>query len=52
MHGGTQRNQTLGVNWYANAHLRLMFNYIRARSERRGEQDDPSIYLVRTQVVF
>jgi phosphate-selective porin OprO/OprP len=50
--GGVQRNATVGLNWYANAHVRVMLNYIQARSERRGASDDPAIYLVRTQVVF
>lgn len=50
--GGVQRNYTLGMNWYANAHVRVMLNYVRARSQRRGQSDDPALYLVRTQLVF
>lgn len=50
--GGKEANVTLGLNWYANDHLRLMANFIKVRSERRGESDDPSILLLRTQIAF
>jgi len=50
--GGTEDNFTLGLNWYANEHLRIMSNYIKVRSERRGDSDDPDILLVRAQITF
>lgn len=50
--GGTQDNCTLGLNYYANRHLRIMANYIKVRSERRGKSDDPDILLVRAQLAF
>lgn len=31
--GGRETNYTIGVNWYANPYLRLMFNYIHADVE-------------------
>lgn len=50
--GGREDNITLGVNWYANDHLRLMLNYIDVRSQRRGLSDDPKILLMRAQMTF
>lgn len=50
--GGKQNNLILGLNWYFNDHLRLMANYIKASSDRRGNSDDPTIFLVRAQVTF
>lgn len=50
--GGRENNITLGLNWYANDHLRLMLNYIDVRSQRRDISDDPKILLMRAQVAF
>lgn len=50
--GGEQRNWTLGANWYANSHVRLMANYINVRSSRQDVADDPGIFLLRAQVAF
>lgn len=50
--GGEQRNVSLGVNWYANAHVRFMANYIDVQSDRQGVSDDPGIFLMRAQVSF
>lgn len=50
--GGREDNITLGLNWYANEHLRLMLNYIDVRSQRRGLSDDPKILLMRAQLAF
>jgi len=50
--GGRERNVTVGVNWYAKDYVRIMANYIRVKSERRGVADNPSIFLVRAQAAF
>ena len=50
--GGEERNRTLGLNYYANEHLRIMANYIQVRSRRRGATDDPDIFQIRAQLVF
>jgi len=50
--GGTEDNVTLGLNYYANKHLRIMANYIKVHSERRGETDSPDILLLRMQLAF
>jgi len=50
--GGKERNITLGLNYHVNRHLRIMTNYIKVHSERRGKADDPRILLVRAQLTF
>lgn len=50
--GGFEHNFTVGLNYYLNEHVRVMLNYIRAHSERRGVTDDPNIILLRTQFVL
>lgn len=50
--GGKENNLTLGVNYYLNKHLRIMLNYIRVHSERRGVSDDPNILLLHAQFVL
>lgn len=50
--GGTEDNVTLGLNWYAGEHIRVLANYIKVRSERRGISDDPDILLMRVQFVL
>jgi phosphate-selective porin OprO/OprP len=50
--GGTERNWTLGGNWYINKSMRLMTNAIWVNSERRGVEDDPSILQARLQYDF
>ncbi|MEQ1661968.1 MAG: OprO/OprP family phosphate-selective porin [Thiobacillus sp.] len=50
--GGEMNNWTLGVNYYANANTRLMFNYINVDTDENAGDDDPSIFLVRAQVDF
>lgn len=50
--GGTEGNATLGVNYYINEHVRIMLNYIRVQSERRGQADNPNLLLLRAQLVL
>lgn len=50
--GGEEDNLTLGVNYYASKHLRIMLNYIDVHSERRGKADSPQILLMRAQLAF
>ncbi|WP_298013654.1 OprO/OprP family phosphate-selective porin [uncultured Castellaniella sp.] len=50
--GGAEENFALGLNYYVNRHLRIMANYIKARSERKGKSDSPDILLVRMQLAF
>ena len=50
--GGRENNITLGLNWYANDHVRLMLNYIDVRSQRRGLSDNPRILLLRAQIAY
>lgn len=58
--GGEQQNITLGLNYYANANVRFMFNYIRVDVEDSNASvkgtivgdDSPNIFLLRAQVNF
>lgn len=50
--GGTEKNWTLGANWYINRYLKLQGNYVHARSDRRGVAVDPNIVEVRAQIAF
>lgn len=50
--GGEETNYTVGINWYANKHIRFMGNVIFVDSQRRGIDDDPVIFLLRAQVTF
>lgn len=55
--GGQETNLTLGLNWYLNPNLRLMFNYIRAHVENRGtsppvDKGNANIFQTRLQFAF
>ncbi|HET6432815.1 OprO/OprP family phosphate-selective porin [Dyella sp.] len=50
--GGTERNWTVGANWYLSRYLKLQANYVHARSERRGLAVDPNVVEVRAQIAF
>jgi phosphate-selective porin OprO/OprP len=47
--GGRMRTWTLGVNWYWNAHLKFVLNYVAVQSRRAAVTDDPAITGVRVQ---
>lgn len=52
--GGTESNQTLGLNWYATPNIRFMFNIIHVESEQDDgvDNEDTDIFQARTQLVF
>jgi phosphate-selective porin OprO/OprP len=50
--GGEQDNVAVGLNYCLNEHLRIMLNHIQVRSQRRGQTDDPSLLMLRVQMVF
>jgi phosphate-selective porin OprO/OprP len=65
--GGGERNVTVGLNWYLNPHVRLMFNYVNVNNDNDalgassgnllpGESfkgdDDPDLFMLRAQVDF
>ena len=50
--GGSEHNLTFGVNWYASKHARVMLNYIKVNSDRRGVSDNPGILEVRLQLSY
>lgn len=50
--GGHERNLTFGLNYHFNEHMRVMFNYIRVHSQRRGQTDDPHLLLLRLQLAL
>jgi phosphate-selective porin OprO and OprP len=47
--GGRMDALTAGVNWYWQKNFKLMLNYVRVDSERRGVSDDPGIVEARAQ---
>ncbi len=57
--GGSADNITLGLNWYANDHLRFMFNYIKQDNDEFADadgdfagNDDLDIIGLRFQLLF
>lgn len=54
INGGEMNNVTFGVNWYLNNYMRLMANYIIVDTDNNATtaDDDPNIFLVRSQVKF
>jgi len=60
--GGVMENYTLGLNWYLNPNVRIMWNYIHTQVEDlgglgvpvawRGIDDDADLFLMRLQVDF
>ncbi len=52
--GGEEDNITVGLNWYLNPNVRMMFNYVNADLEdRAGIPDgDADIFQTRFQIDF
>jgi len=50
--GGSEHNLTVGVNWYATKDTRVMLNYIKVNSDRRGISDNPRLLELRLQLSF
>lgn len=55
--GGTLRNTTLGVNWYATQNIRFMFNWINGQVEKRNAANVDlgakyDVFALRTQFAF
>ena len=57
--GGEEKNITIGLNWYANSHIRVMANYILVDNDIYADDagdvtgnDDPDIFQMRLQVDF
>jgi len=55
--GGQETNLTLGLNWYLNSNIRLMFNCIRAHVEDRRtsppvDKGNANIFQTRFQINF
>jgi phosphate-selective porin OprO/OprP len=50
--GGRLRDYTLGINWYLNNNVRLMWNYVCAQVARSGLDETAHILQMRVQVDF
>ena len=57
--GGRARNITIGLNWYANANMRIMANYVIVDTDENADadgdflgDDDFKIFQMRFQVIF
>lgn len=50
--GGTQSALGAGVTWWLKGETRLMANWIRLDSERRGVKDQPNVLEFRAQLAF
>ena len=50
--GGEEENFTVGVNWYLNPNIRLMWNYVHAEIDRHVFDGDLNIFQTRLQVTF
>ncbi len=47
--GGDMKTITAGVNWYWHSNFKLMLNYVKVNSDRRGVSDDPNVIEARAQ---
>ena len=52
VNGGLVSDHTIGVNWYLNPYMRLMFNYVNSTVTDTIGQGNMDIFETRVQVVF
>jgi phosphate-selective porin OprO/OprP len=50
--GGSQRDWTLGANWYLTRYFKFQANYVRADSDRQGVKLSPEVFELRAQLSF
>jgi phosphate-selective porin OprO/OprP len=50
--GGKQDNITLGLNWYAQSNIRLIFNTVKVNADNKTGNTDLQIYQIRAQIDF
>ena len=52
--GGEIQDLTVGLNWYPNAYIRFMANYVNVLHVRKGahDSDKPNLFQVRMQVAY
>ena len=50
--GGRMINGTLGMNWYLNPNVRLMFNYVHSCLDRNADDGEADLFLARAQFDF
>lgn len=49
---GELQDVTIGLNWYLNPNVRVMWNYIHAMADREDVNGDADIFLMRFQIDF
>lgn len=50
--GGTMRNSTVGVNWYANDYVKTMVNYVHSRTDSEAPLADDTAHIVMLRAQF
>jgi phosphate-selective porin OprO/OprP len=50
--GGREHDWTLGANWYLTSHFKFQANYIKAYSDKGNLSIDPTIFELRSQIMF
>lgn len=50
--GGRQENFTVGLNWYANPYIRVLLNWVRFDTTRRGVETDGDAFATRLSIAW